>query len=256
MQLNYKVFGQGEPVIILHGMFGTLDNWQTIAKKLAKDFMVFIVDLRNHGRSPHSSDFSYRIMSEDLKEFMESNWIYHAHIVGHSMGGKVAMQFALEHDDMVEKLVIVDIAPVHYKGNHETIFKALFALDLPNLESRNAADELLQQYIPEFSVRQFLLKNLHINKDTNQYEWKMNLPVIHEAYQEILGHTMPDSNFEGETLFIKGEQSDYIQDEQFPSFQNYFPKARLSNIKDAGHWVHAEQPKAFLETLRNFLTNS
>lgn len=256
MQLNYKVFGQGEPIIILHGMFGTLDNWQTIAKKLAKDFMVFIVDLRNHGRSPHSDDFSYQIMSEDLKDFMESNWIYNAHIIGHSMGGKVAMQFALEHADMVEKLVIVDIAPVKYTGNHELIFKALFSLDLVNLESRQVADELLQKYIPEFAVRQFLLKNLSINKDSNEYEWKMNLPVIHDAYQQILGHTMPDSDFRGDTLFIKGAKSDYIQTEQFPSFQSYFPQAKLSTIKDAGHWVHAEQPKAFLETLRNFLSIS
>ncbi|MCP4443505.1 MAG: alpha/beta fold hydrolase [Aureispira sp.] len=255
MQLNYKVFGQGDPIIILHGMFGTLDNWQTIAKQLAKNFMVFIVDLRNHGRSPHSDELSYSIMAEDLHAFMEANWIYHAHIIGHSMGGKVAMQFALEHDDMVDKLIIVDIAPVHYKGNHQTIFKALFSLDLDSLSSRKEADVLLQSYIPEFSIRQFLLKNLYIDKESNKYKWKMNLPVIHEAYQNILSHTMPEADFTGETLFIRGGKSDYIKENNFLDHQKYFPEAQLSTVDDAGHWVHAEQPKAFLETLLNFLND-
>ncbi|MBL4648388.1 MAG: alpha/beta fold hydrolase, partial [Aureispira sp.] len=142
MQLNYKVFGEGDPVLILHGMFGTLDNWQTIAKKLAEHFMVFIIDLRNHGRSPHSDEFDYAIMANDIQEFMESNWIYEAYVVGHSMGGKVAMQLASENPDLVTKLVLVDIAPKVYVGNHQTIFEALFSLDLDQLESRKEADQL------------------------------------------------------------------------------------------------------------------
>lgn len=255
MQLNYKVFGEGDPVLILHGMFGTLDNWQTIAKKLAKHFMVFIIDLRNHGRSPHSDEFNYAIMANDVREFMESNWIYEAYVVGHSMGGKVAMQLASENPDMVQKLVLVDIAPKVYVGNHQSIFEALFSLDLDQLESRKEADELLQEKIDSYGVRQFILKNLSINKETQGYEWKMNLPVIYAAYQEVLGKGDLSTPFENPTLFIKGAQSDYILPEEFESYKEYFPNASLKTIEKAGHWVHAEQPKLFLEVLTNFLLN-
>jgi pimeloyl-ACP methyl ester carboxylesterase len=255
MQLNYKVFGEGDPVLILHGMFGTLDNWQTIAKKLAEHFMVFIIDLRNHGRSPHSDDFDYAIMADDIREFMENNWIYEAYVVGHSMGGKVAMQLASENPDLVTKLVLVDIAPKVYVGNHQTIFEALFSLDLDQLESRKEADQLLQERIDSYGVRQFILKNLSINKKTQSYEWKMNLPVIHKAYQEILGKGKLSTPFENPTLFIKGGQSNYILPEEFEDYKTYFPNATLETIEKAGHWVHAEQPKVFLEVLTNFLLN-
>ncbi|BDS09946.1 alpha/beta fold hydrolase [Aureispira anguillae] len=253
MQLNYKVFGEGEPVVILHGMFGTLDNWQTIAKQLAKHFMVFIIDLRNHGRSPHSEAFSYSIMANDVYEFMENNWIYEAHIVGHSMGGKVAMQLATENPDLVNKLAVVDIAPKAYKGNHQPIFDALFALDLTSLKSRKQANEFLESRIESYAVRQFILKNLSINKQTQTYEWKMNLPVIHNAYQHILGSSDLSSPYNKPTLFIKGANSSYILEEEFSDYQVFFPQAKLANIDNAGHWVHAEQPKLFLEALTNFL---
>jgi pimeloyl-ACP methyl ester carboxylesterase len=255
MQLNYKVFGEGDPVLILHGMFGTLDNWQTIAKKLADHFMVFIIDLRNHGRSPHSDDFDYAIMANDIQEFMESNWIYEAYVVGHSMGGKVAMQLASENPDLVKKLVLVDIAPKVYVGNHQTIFEALFSLDLDQLTSRKEADQLLQERIDSYGVRQFILKNLSINKKTQSYEWKMNLPVIHRAYQEILGKGNLSTSFENPTLFVKGAESNYILLEEFESYKTYFPNATLETVDKAGHWVHAEQPKVFLAILTNFLLN-
>ncbi|WP_052598678.1 alpha/beta fold hydrolase [Aureispira sp. CCB-QB1] len=255
MQLNYKVFGEGDPVLILHGMFGTLDNWQTIAKKLAEHFMVFIIDLRNHGRSPHSDEFDYTIMANDIREFMENNWIYEAHVVGHSMGGKVAMQLASEEPDLIQKLAVVDIAPKTYKGNHQTIFEALFSLDLKELESRKQADQLLQEKIDSYSVRQFILKNLSINKETQHYEWKMNLPVIHGAYQHILDKGNLSAPFEHPTLFIKGAQSNYILPEEFETYKTYFPNAVLKTIEKAGHWVHAEQPKLFLEVLTDFLLN-
>lgn len=255
MQLNYKVFGEGDPVLILHGMFGTLDNWQTIAKKLAKHFMVFIIDLRNHGRSPHAEEFDYAVMANDVREFMESNWIYEAYIVGHSMGGKVAMQLASENPDLVKKLVLVDIAPKTYEGSHQTIFEALFSLNLDQLESRKEADLLLQEKIDSYSVRQFILKNLSINKETEGYEWKMNLPVIHAAYSKILANGTWSAPFENPTLFIKGAQSDYILSEEFEDYKTYFPNAALKTIEKAGHWVHAEQPKVFLEILTDFLLN-
>lgn len=255
MQLNYKVFGEGDPVLILHGMFGTLDNWQTIAKKLAEHFMVFIIDLRNHGRSPHSEDFDYTIMANDIREFMENNWIYEAYVVGHSIGGKVAMQLASENPDLVKKLAVVDIAPKVYVGNHQSIFEALFSLDLDQLQSRKEADQLLQEKIDSYGVRQFILKNLSINKETQHYEWKMNLPVIHAAYQTILGKGNSSIPFDNPTLFIKGGESKYILPEELEDYKAYFPNATLKTIEKAGHWVHAEQPKVFLEVLTDFLLN-
>ncbi|MEL6845484.1 MAG: alpha/beta fold hydrolase, partial [Bacteroidota bacterium] len=152
MQLNFKTFGQGDPIIILHGLFGTLDNWQTIARQLAEQYSVYILDQRNHGRSPHVDAISYPLMAEDLVQFMESQWIYKASIIGHSMGGKTAMQFACDNPDMVEKLIVVDIAPKTYAGNHELIFDALLSLDMDGLTSRKQADELLEQKVTDFGV--------------------------------------------------------------------------------------------------------
>ena len=256
MQLNYKVFGEGDPLIILHGLFGTLDNWQGIAKKLAQDFMVFIVDLRNHGRSPHADDFGYALMAEDVREFMETNWIYHAYVLGHSMGGKVAMQLATDHSDLVDKLIVADIAPKTYAGSHETIFKAMFALDLPHLESRRAADEVFQQYLDSYSIRQFLLKNLYLDREAKQYRWRMNLPVIYDHYQEILAQNELLVPYEGPTLFLKGANSDYIDPQELPHYQTFFPGAQLTTIQEAGHWVHAEQPVEFVDEVRTFLLQS
>lgn len=253
MELNYKVFGEGYPVVILHGMFGTLDNWQFIAKKLSSQFMVFILDLRNHGRSPHSKEFNYTLMMEDVRAFMEDNWIHHAYIVGHSMGGKVAMQLASEYPDMVEKLCVVDIAPKSYQGNHQAIFDALFALDLSSLQNRTEAYEFLKPRLKSESIVQFILKNISINKDTQQYEWKMNLPVIYEAYEHILGESNLTLPFDNPTLFIKGENSDYILEQEFESYKTLFPNATLVSIAEAGHWVHSEQTKKFLEHLESFL---
>lgn len=253
IELNYKTFGQGDPIIILHGLFGTLDNWQTIAKQLAENYSVYIIDLRNHGRSPHAEPFDYPTMAADLQTFMESHWIYKAHIIGHSMGGKVAMQLALDYPDMVTKLVVVDIAPKTYASGHDLIFDALLGLDLKNIKNRKEADAALKVKIPDFGVRQFLLKNLSKNKTSGFYEWKMNLPVIHDSYDKILENLDTDDTFDDETLFIKGEKSDYIQDDDLSLLQTYFPDAVLKTVKDAGHWVHAEQPEALLEMVGDFL---
>jgi esterase len=252
MELNFKVYGQGEPLIIMHGMFGMLDNWQLIAKKLAEHYMVFLIDLRNHGRSPHSDDFGYRIMSEDLLKFMNDNWIHHAHIIGHSMGGKVAMRFALENRDMVDKLVVVDIAPKTYEGNHETIIETLNSLDLSKIESRTDAESYFRKHIAEESTIQFLLKNLSREKD-GSYRWKMNLPVIIAKYHEILSHEPTNEIFDGPTLFIRGELSNYIIPSEFEAFKYNFPNAKLVTVPKAGHWVHAENPEVFVEELMNFL---
>lgn len=251
MELNYKQFGQGDPIIILHGLFGMLDNWQTIARKLGEQYTVFIVDQRNHGKSPHHPDFDYQIMAEDLKSFMEDNWIYQAHIIGHSMGGKTAMQFALDYPDMVDKLVVVDIAPKKYKGGHQEIFKALFAMDLENTKNRTDAESQLETRIPEFGVRQFLLKNLSRKKEGG-YAWKMNLDAIHEHYEDILANIEGDS-VDVSCLFIKGGNSKYIQAEDRESIMALFPNAIITTVANAGHWVHAEQPQLLMEQVLEFI---
>lgn len=248
MELNYKSFGKGDPIIILHGLFGMLDNWQTIAKQLAEQYTVYIVDQRNHGRSPHRPEMNYRLMAEDLKEFMESHWIFKSHIVGHSMGGKTAMQFALDYPDMVDKLVVIDIAPKAYADGHTPIFEALMELDLPKLESRSQADKQLRQRISDYGVRQFLLKNL-ARSNAGGFRWKMNLPVIYENYDNVLEATVGDRPFEGRALFVKGSRSPYIQTEDEAQIRKLFPRARIEIVGNAGHWVHAERPAALLALL-------
>lgn len=253
MELNFKEFGQGDPIVILHGLFGTLDNWQTIAKQLAKDYTVFIVDQRNHGRSPHVPEISYTLMAEDLKYFMEQQWMHQAHILGHSMGGKTAMQFALEYPEMVDRLVIVDIAPDRNVGGHEQIFEALLALDLTQITSRREADEFLEKGISDFGVRQFLLKNLTREK-TGGYRWKMNLSALHQHYAEILKEVTGAYPFEEEALFIRGERSNYITTENTPLIKTLFPKAQIESIANAGHWVHADAPELLLSAVQSFLS--
>ena len=256
IDLNYKEFGLGEPVIILHGLFGTLDNWQTIAKKLSEHFTVFILDLRNHGRSPQTDDeFTYQLLADDLAEFMQDHWIYEARIVGHSMGGKVAMQFALNHPDLVKKLVVIDIAPKDYSSGHDNIFDALMDIDLSTLTDRKEAEVYLMDVLNnDVGTVQFLLKNLsrQTENEGGSYEWKMNLPVLHRDYKNIL--KAPDGEpFPKPTLFIRGGDSHYIKDSDKSVINEFFPKAELKTIDGAGHWVHAEKPKELMEMLMHFL---
>ena len=252
LNLNYKEFGQGDPLIILHGLFGMLDNWQTIAKKLAEHFTVFLIDQRNHGKSPHDDEHSYESMAEDLHDFMTSKWIYKAHIIGHSMGGKTAMLFATEYPDFVKTLTIVDIAPKTYLPGHNEIFNALVSVELEKVKSRKDAESMLEKGIQSPTIRQFLLKNLKREKN-GQYLWKMNLPVIYNNYEDILKSCLGEEIFEGETFFIKGGQSGYIQKEDIETIQVHFPKAKVETINSAGHWIHAEAPQAFLKMLEDFL---
>lgn len=252
MNLNFKQFGQGDPIIILHGLFGTLDNWQTLAKKLAEDHTVFIIDQRNHGRSPHDDTFDYPTMAADLKEFMEQNWIYKAHLIGHSMGGKTVMQFALEYPDMVDKLIVVDIAPVDYPERHNHIFDALLNLYPEKLDSRKEIDIILEKQIPGYGERQFLMKNLTRSKDSGGYRFKMNLPVIYKNYAHILANVTSDDSYDEPTLFIKGGDSKHIQDAYQEQILEKFPAAVVKTIENAGHWVHADQPDALLQLVREW----
>ena len=253
VELNYKEFGQGDPVIILHGLFGALDNWQTIARQLSDDYSVYILDQRNHGRSPHTDVHDYHSMAEDLREFMESHWMYDgAHVIGHSMGGKTAMQFALEHPDLVKKLVVVDIAPKAYPGNHYEIFDALLSMNLDKIESRTEANELLAQRIEEEDVRLFLMKNLNRRKEGG-YEFKMNLPVLRKHYDDVLAAVEGEHPFEGPALFIRGGRSKHIVDGDEILIKKLFPNARIETIERAGHWVHADAPVQLLKLVQKFL---
>ncbi len=253
LSLNFKTYGQGNPIIILHGLFGTLDNWQTIARQLSEEYLVYLIDQRNHGRSPHTDDFDYSLLAEDLKDFMENEGMSQATIIGHSMGGKTAMQFAINYPEMVTSLVVVDIAPKAYKGGHQEIFDALLAIDLKKIESRKMADEQLMIPIPDYGVRQFLLKNLTRNKEGG-YRWKMNLPAIYKNYQNILANILPDEPYTGSSLFIRGGRSGYIQEEDESLIKSIFPETQVVTISEAGHWVHAEAPKALLSAFENFMT--
>ncbi len=253
MELYYREFGQGTPIVILHGLLGFSDNWQTIAKTLAEHHLVITPDLRNHGRSPHTNSHTYPEMAEDLRTFLDQQGIYATALIGHSMGGKVAMQFALEHPDRVTHLVVVDIAPTAAApGNHEHIFEALMALNIEQIHTREEADAFLQQRISEPSVRQFLLKNLTRNPD-GSFAWKMNLPVLWRHYADILAPVKGDAPFTGPVLFVRGSRSNYIKDSDLEAIRVLFPHARIETVEGAGHWVHADKPQELLALLRPFL---
>ncbi|MEB2780860.1 alpha/beta fold hydrolase [Algoriphagus sp. C2-6-M1] len=251
MQLNFKKIGSGKPLIILHGLFGSADNWLTISKDLKDDFTLYLVDQRNHGDSPQSDEWNYEVMAEDLKELMDNEGLEKAFLMGHSMGGKTAMNFALKYPEKVEKLIVADIAPRYYAVHHHDILEGLNALDLNELQSRKEADEELARSIPEIGVRQFLLKSL--GRDTDGFQWKINLPVITEKINEV-GKALPDGkSFAGPTLFMAGSNSSYIQQSDLVDIDAFFPDNEVEFIADAGHWLHAEQPEAVVEEIRRFL---
>ncbi len=257
MQLNFKIYGEGFPVVILHGLLGSLDNWQTMAKKLSEQgFAVYAIDQRNHGRSPQSLAFSYQLMVSDLKEFFIQQKISKAHIIGHSMGGKTAMQFALQNSDMVAKLIVVDIMPSAYNDKHSDVFKALFKADAGYAKSRQQIEAVLRNELQnDESVVQFLMKGLTRGEigSSDTFVWRFNLPVLHSNYSEISKEINGGKAFMGDTLFIKGEKSNYINADNFSVANEWFPNNQLTEIKNAGHWVHAEQPTEFLKSVTDFL---
>jgi esterase len=259
MELNYKLLGDKSqaPIVILHGLFGMLDNWQSIGRKLSEQYAVWLIDQRNHGKSPHSLEQDYYLLSDDLRQFMEQHQIGQlAGLIGHSMGGKVAMRFAVEHGALVEKLIIADIAPKAYPAQgHDDIFRALFQIDLSKIQSRADAELALQSLIPEAAVYQFILKNLSRNSD-GSYAWKFNFEAIYYNYAEIIANPLTKfDHYDKATLFLRGGNSpNYIQLPQDETLiQQYFPKARIETIENAGHWLHADQPDAFLAAVHRFL---
>jgi len=252
MELHYNTFGNSGPyLIILHGLFGSSDNWQSHAKGFSENYQVITVDQRNHGRSPHAIDFSYDVMVEDLFELVTKLGISKFHLLGHSMGGKTAIGFAAEYEDMLESLIVVDISHKQYPRHHDEILNGLNALDLDLIKSRGAADKALAHHISNYSVRQFLLKNLYWVKK-GQLDWRMNLPVLSHDIDKILEEVY-FRTIDTKTLFIRGLESNYIVDSDYDQILLKFPNAEIVSIENAGHWVHSEQSEVFAKTILDFL---
>ena len=252
MPLHFKQLGQGEPLVLLHGLFGSGDNWFGVAPKLAEKFHVFAPDLRNHGHSPHHAEMDYPLMAADVEKFFAAQKIESAHVIGHSMGGKVAMQFALDFPARVKKLVVVDMAPRAYARTHDKIFAALLALDLKSFQTRWEIEDALAPEIPSLNLRRFLLKNLG-RDEQGKLIWKMNLRGVAENYShlgEILG---AEKIFSGPAFFIRGGKSDYINAADEMAIHKQFPAAKIQTIATANHWVHADAPEEFVRLVLDFL---
>jgi pimeloyl-ACP methyl ester carboxylesterase len=251
MKLNYRKVGEGKPLVILHGLFGSADNWFSIARELDKEFTMYLVDQRNHGDSPHDDEWNYDVMVEDLKELLDEEGLDKANLMGHSMGGKTVMNFALKYPERVEKLIVADIAPRYYPVHHESILEGLNSLDLKAINSRKEADDALAKYISEPGIRQFLLKSL--GRDADGFAWKINLPIITKNIENV-GEALPEGeSFDGPTLFLAGANSNYVQQKDLPEMLEFFPNYELEFVQNAGHWLHAEQPHAVVEEIRKFL---
>lgn len=251
MILNFKKLGSGPPLVILHGLLGSADNWYSISKELETEFTIYLVDQRNHGDSPHSDEWNYQVMAEDLLELLNEEGLEKVYLMGHSMGGKTAMTFAVNNPERVERLIVADISPRYYPVHHEVILNGLQSIDLSKIKSRKEADDTLARHIPEIGIRQFLLKNL--GRTSEGFNWKINLPVIVEKIEEVGEELIEDSKYEGPTLFLAGEKSDYIQEKDLPKILAHFPEYDLITIPKAGHWLHAEQPHAVVKEIRRFL---
>lgn len=252
MKLFYREYGSaGQPMVILHGLLGSSDNWLPQARMLSDDYHVFVVDQRNHGQSPHSDDFSYDHLVNDLREFIQEHRIEQPILLGHSMGGKTVMHYALQYPDEVDKLIVVDIAPKQYDVRHDVIVEGLKSIPVDSITTREEADEALARYISNRAVRQFLLKNL-MRKPEGGFGWRINLPVIEKKLEAISSGFAEQGIYQKPTLFVRGSKSDYITENDRDVIKKYFPGSILVTL-DTGHWVQAEKPEEFVQTVRQFL---
>jgi len=267
MNLFFREEGEGFPIVIVHGLYGSSDNWLTVGKKLSTSYKVYMIDQRNHGRSPNSEEHSYEAMKNDLAEFFDQQKIEKAILMGHSMGGKTAMCFAADYPERIEKLIVVDIAPKDYfllndesqYYLHNNILRAMLELDFGKIDSRKQVEDFLNERIDSTQIVQFLLKNVHRNKENQLYEWRLNVTVLYDNLDEIIkgvnahwfDDRLPITNYP--VLFIKGANSNYILPEDYASIRRIYPEAEIVQIPDAGHWLHAEQPQLFMEAVLNFL---
>lgn len=252
VKLHYKHSGSGPVVIILHGLLGSLDNWQYLAKLLSTHYSVYCVDLRNHGKSPHTEEFTLSLMAGDVFQFIHQHKLEKPNIIGHSMGGKVALQMILENKIPLGKLFILDIAPKKYPRGHDAIFHALFALPLDSIKTRGEADLLMQELIPDFVTRQFVLKNLDRDKSGN-FNWKANIDSIYRHYDEINREILFEEIINEKIIFIKGSLSNYILEDDEKKIRKFIPNAKFIVIEGAGHWIHADKPADLLSVIQSLL---
>lgn len=255
MRLFFRHFGQGAPAIILHGLFGQSDNWLSIGKRLAEHYSVFIPDMRNHGQSAHSSSLSYQAMSDDILEFIDENNIVNPIIIGHSMGGKAAMHFALEHPHLVKKLAVIDISLRKYPERkiHTHIVSTMLSLPLDDFTSRQQVEKAIEERIEDQRIRMFILKNLYY-KHHGKLAWRLNLDAINNSLDMLFEGVDVPGTFDKEVLFVRGGKSDYIPEEDEGLIKRSFPKAEIKTISGATHWVHADAPDELFGILAEFLS--
>lgn len=254
MELFYKKLGSGKPLIIIHGLFGMLDNWQSLAKRYAEHFEVYLIDQRNHGHSPHSDEMDYWAMGDDLAHFIEQHQLEDAAILGHSMGGKSLMNFLVQNPDHAGKCIVADIGPKAYPIHHQQIIAGLASIPTEELKSRGQADKLLAEHISEIGVRQFLLKNLYWDSN-KKLQWRFNLPVIAREIHAIVEGIPYRAPLDTDILFVRGTASNYILDKDWEGIQEMFPKAHLESMEGVGHWLHAENPELFYNITLKFLNS-
>jgi pimeloyl-ACP methyl ester carboxylesterase len=251
MSLFFRKIGEGQPLIILHGLFGSGDNWLSHAKELASHFSVYLVDQRNHGQSFHSNEFSYPLMAEDLLDLMDQEGIEKANLIGHSMGGKTILFFGLKNPERVNSMVVADMGIRAYAPHHDDIFSGLFAVDASNCPGRKEAEQRLSEFVKDGDTRQFLLKNLYWI-EPGKLAWRFNLPVLKNTIGNIID-AVPPGPLNCRTLFLRGEKSGYIQENEFDSLYQFAPSCSIETIRDAGHWIHAEKPQEFRDAVLRFL---
>ena len=251
--LHSQILGKGKPLLILHGYFGMSDNWRTLGNQFAENYQVHLIDQRNHGRSFHADEFNYKVLADDLYNYIQHHQLENVYLIGHSMGGKTAMFFASKYPELVAKLIVVDISPKSYKPHHNAILAGLNSVDFIKHNSRRLVDEQLKKYIPEVGVRQFLMKNLYW-KEKGVLAYRFHLESLTVNNPEV-GKPLPkEARFEKETLFLKGEKSGYILENESLFIFPHFPNHSIKEIANAGHWLHAENPKDFYERVCEFLS--
>lgn len=251
VHLNYKKYGEGDPLIVLHGLFGSLDNWATLARQWSDTFTVYAVDLRNHGKSPHTSSHTINNMATDIQDFISEHNIKNPVLLGHSMGGKAAMETVLTHPDQIRGLIIADMGAQSYPRGHDEIFSAIRSLNLEEAESRKYIEEKLSDTIDDKGIVYFISKNISRTKEG--YHWKMNIDTLERDYEEVLKAIRPGRIFDKPTLLLKGEKSNYVNEENINLLRQLFPRIKIEAIKDSGHWVHAENPDLFEQRVRSFM---
>lgn len=254
--LNFKEYGSGDNnLIVLHGFLGSLDNWHTLATEWGNSGLhVYTLDLRNHGRSPHTEEHTLQLMVDDINDFMFEHHIDQTAVLGHSMGGKVAMLFALQYPTLCTKLIVADMAPRAYKPGHDDVFDAIFQVSLDQITSRKEAEEAMKPYLGDFGTRQFILKSLERTEE-GTYQWKFNLKTLFQDYNEITKAIEINTTYDSPTLFVKGEVSGYIKETDLPRIHELFPSATVTIVPAAGHWIHADQPAAFSKIVMDFVNS-